>query len=293
MAQASIKIGASMSEYQSAMKAAVASMKELSSQYSLAAANAKLYGTKSDALKAKISELTQKMDVQKTKVADCKTHYETLTTRLDNNKKKSEELKTKVAELSRAYEESKEATGENSEETKKLKTYIFEHEADFVIGAEVDVHVHLAQRFDGGGADLHADLIALEVFGLLDGGVLGDDDGLMDFVVGIGEHIGLLALVRDGHAGGDDVGLSGFERREDAVPRDVAELALHADLFGDCGNDVAVIADDVLVFVQELHGRPRGVGGGDERFLCGERGAAKHQYGEKAGQHGTKHGFSS
>lgn len=122
MAQASIKIGASMSEYQSAMKAAVASMKELSSQYSLAAANAKLYGTKSDALKAKISELTQKMDVQKTKVADCKTHYETLTTRLDNNKKKSEELKTKVAELSRAYEESKEATGENSEETKKLKT---------------------------------------------------------------------------------------------------------------------------------------------------------------------------
>lgn len=43
MAQASIKIGASMSEYQSAMKAAVASMKELSSQYSLAAANAKLY----------------------------------------------------------------------------------------------------------------------------------------------------------------------------------------------------------------------------------------------------------
>ena len=171
--------------------------------------------------------------------------------------------------------------------------HIFEHEADFVIGAEVDVHVHLAQRFDGGGADLHADLLALEVFGLLDGGVLGDDDGLMDFVVGIGEHIGLLALVRDGHAGSDDVGLSGFERREDAVPRDVAELALHADLFGDCGNDVAVIADDVLVFVQELHGRPRGVGGGDERFLCGERGAAKHQYGEKAGQHGTKHGFSS
>ena len=57
--------------------------------------------------------------------------------------------------------------------------HIFEHEADFVIGAEVDVHVHLAQRFDGGGADLHADLLALEVFGLLDGGVLGDDDGLI------------------------------------------------------------------------------------------------------------------
>ena len=49
----------------------------------------------------------------------------------------------------------------------------------------------------------------------------------------------------------DDVGLSGFERREDAVPRDVAELALHADLFGDCGNDVAVIADDVATAVKD------------------------------------------
>ena len=97
-------------------------MKQLSSEYSLAAANAKLYGTKSDALKAKISELTQKMDVQKTKVEDCKSHYETLTTRLDNNKKKSEELKAKVAELSKAYEESKGSDWRKfREETKKLK----------------------------------------------------------------------------------------------------------------------------------------------------------------------------
>ena len=122
MAQASIKIGASMSEYQSAMKAAVASMKELSSQYSLAAANAKLYGTKSDALKAKISELTQKIDVQKTKVADCKTHYETLTNRLGSLTEKHKELKENVEKATKAYEESKEATGENSEETKKLKS---------------------------------------------------------------------------------------------------------------------------------------------------------------------------
>lgn len=42
MAQASIKIGASMSEYQAAMRAAVTEMKRLSSEYSLAAANAKL-----------------------------------------------------------------------------------------------------------------------------------------------------------------------------------------------------------------------------------------------------------
>lgn len=164
MAQASIKIGASMSEYQSAMKAAVASMKELSSQYSLAAANAKLYGTKSDALKAKISELTQKMDVQKTKVADCKTHYETLTTRLDNNKKKSEELKTKVAELSKAYEESKEATGENSEETKKLKTELDKAEKQLATTEAQTTKYEAAVKKQGAAVtQAEADLANMEV----------------------------------------------------------------------------------------------------------------------------------
>lgn len=164
MAQASIKIGASMSEYQSAMKAAVASMKELSSQYSLAAANAKLYGTKSDALKAKISELTQKMDVQKTKVADCKTHYETLTKRLDNNKKKSEELKTKVAELSRAYEESKEATGENSEETKKLKTELDKAEKQLATTEAQTTKYEAAVKKQGAAVtQAEADLANMEV----------------------------------------------------------------------------------------------------------------------------------
>lgn len=164
MAQASIKIGASMSEYQSAMKAAVASMKELSSQYSLAAANAKLYGTKSDALKAKISELTQKMDVQKTKVADCKTHYETLTTRLDNNKKKSEELKTKVAELSKAYEKSKEATGENSEETKKLKTELDKAEKQLATTEAQTTKYEAAVKKQGAAVtQAEADLANMEV----------------------------------------------------------------------------------------------------------------------------------
>ena len=164
MAQASIKIGASMSEYQAAMKAAVASMKQLSSEYSLAAANAKLYGTKSDALKAKISELTQKMDVQKTKVEDCKSHYETLTTRLDNNKKKSEELKAKVAELSKAYEESKEATGENSEETKKLKTELGKAEKQLATTEAQTTKYEAAVKKQGAAVtQAEADLTNMEV----------------------------------------------------------------------------------------------------------------------------------
>ena len=164
MAQASIKIGASMSEYQAAMKAAVASMKQLSSEYSLAAANAKLYGTKSDALKAKISELTQKMDVQKTKVEDCKSHYETLTTRLDNNKKKSEKLKAKVAELSKAYEESKEATGENSEETKKLKTELDKAEKQLATTEAQTTKYEAAVKKQGAAVtQAEADLANMEV----------------------------------------------------------------------------------------------------------------------------------
>lgn len=121
MAQASVKITAAMTEYQAAMKAAVASMKQLSSEYSLAAANAKLYGTQSDALRAKITELTQKMEVQKTKVKECEKQHETLTTRLKNQQTRHETLKQRVEDLSKAYEESKEATGEDSEETKKLE----------------------------------------------------------------------------------------------------------------------------------------------------------------------------
>ena len=121
MAQASIKIGASMSEYQRAMKQAAADMKNLSSEYSLAAANAKLYGTQSDALRAKVTELTAKMDVQRTTVENTKQRYSDLQTNLDKTRQKHEDLKGKVDAAKQAYEQSCEATGKNSEESKRLK----------------------------------------------------------------------------------------------------------------------------------------------------------------------------
>ena len=55
MAEAKIKIGAAIAEYQQAMRQAAAEMKKVSSEYSLAAANAKLYGTQSDVLRAKVT----------------------------------------------------------------------------------------------------------------------------------------------------------------------------------------------------------------------------------------------
>lgn len=121
MAQASIKIGASVSEYQAAMKACVAGMKQLSEEYNLAAVNAKLYGTQSDVLRAKINELTAKMELQKGKILDCNINYENLSAKLTDSKKKHDELKQKIIELTKSYEASKEATGKDSEETRKLK----------------------------------------------------------------------------------------------------------------------------------------------------------------------------
>ncbi|MCI9438470.1 MAG: phage tail tape measure protein [Lachnospiraceae bacterium] len=121
MANASIRIGASMAEYQRAMKQAAVEMKNLSSEYSLAAANAKLYGTQSDALKAKVTELSQKMDVQRKTVENNEIQTRNLQDRLAETGKKHDELKKNVDSLKDAYNKSRDATGADSEETRKLK----------------------------------------------------------------------------------------------------------------------------------------------------------------------------
>lgn len=121
MADALVRIRANTSEYQAAMKQAAAEMKKLSSEYSLAAANAKLYGTQSDALRAKVTELTSKMETQKGVVQANEKQYDNLKQKLSVQREEHEKLKAKVQAAKEAYEASSEATGENSEETQKLK----------------------------------------------------------------------------------------------------------------------------------------------------------------------------
>lgn len=121
MADALVRIRANTSEYQAAMKQAVAEMKKLSSEYSLAAANAKLYGTQSDALRAKVTELTSKMETQKGVVSANEKQYDNLKQKLQVQKDEHEKLKAKVQAAKEAYEASAEATGKNSEESQKLK----------------------------------------------------------------------------------------------------------------------------------------------------------------------------
>lgn len=121
MAEAKIKIGAAISEYQQAMRQAAAEMKKVSSEYSLAAANAKLYGTQSDVLRAKVTELTKKLELQKGVVEQNRTQHGNLTAKLEDQQKKQESLRQKVQAAEQAYRESAQATGEHSEETEKLK----------------------------------------------------------------------------------------------------------------------------------------------------------------------------
>lgn len=121
MADALVRIRANTSEYQAAMKQAAAEMKKLSSEYSLAAANAKLYCTQSDALRAKVTELTSKMETQKGVVQANEKQYDNLKQKLSVQREEHEKLKAKVQAAKEAYEASSEATGENSEETQKLK----------------------------------------------------------------------------------------------------------------------------------------------------------------------------
>ena len=131
MAHASVKITANSSDYRTQMKSAAAQMKELSSEYSVAATKARLFGSASDSLKAKAESLTQKITVQKNIVQMNKEQQERLTDQLGKQKTKQEELKTKVDAAKKAYEDEKKATGENSDASRTLKEELDKLEQEF------------------------------------------------------------------------------------------------------------------------------------------------------------------
>lgn len=131
MAYASVKITANSSDYRTQMKSAATQMKELSSEYSVAATKARLFGSASDSLKAKAESLTQKITVQKNIVQMNKEQQERLTDQLGKQKTKQEELKTKVDAAKKAYEDEKKATGENSDASRALKEELDKLEQEF------------------------------------------------------------------------------------------------------------------------------------------------------------------
>ena len=121
MAKTLIEIRAETTQYQQAMRQAAAEMKKVTSEHSLAAAQAKLNGSAQDAMRAKVTELTSKIGVQKDIVSKSSAQYDTLKQKLDLQKSAHDQLKTKVNAAKTAYEESAKATGKDSEETRKLE----------------------------------------------------------------------------------------------------------------------------------------------------------------------------
>ena len=98
--------------------------------------------------------------------------------------------------------------------------------------------------------------------------------------VGFGEVDGLLALVRDGDAGHDDVAVTVVERREDGRPSGIDELDVKALSLGDGFHQIDVKADDFFVrrFVfkgtigracADRIGHSLNGGGGEQSSKCG------------------------
>lgn len=97
------------------------SRKELSSEYSLASTQAKLFGSAQDALKAKIEELKAKISAQTDIVKLNETQQKKLEDTLKEQKEKQASLASQIEKTKQAIAESAEATGENSAETQALK----------------------------------------------------------------------------------------------------------------------------------------------------------------------------
>lgn len=121
MSNVRAQVTADSSSFQQAMKAAVLSMKELSSEYSLASTQAKLFGSTQDALKAKTEELKAKISAQTDIVKLNETEQQRLEKTLTEQKGKQAELQAAIDKTKAAIEQSTATTGENSAETQALK----------------------------------------------------------------------------------------------------------------------------------------------------------------------------
>lgn len=122
MAGASIKIGASSSEFQKQMKEVTNQLKLVSSECSVATEKARLFGNTQDKLSAIQKELTSKLQAQNQIVKIYKDRITVINGEIEKQKSKQAELNKKIEDATKRYKDSVEATGKNSEESKKLKS---------------------------------------------------------------------------------------------------------------------------------------------------------------------------
>ncbi len=128
MANTGVKITMNSADFQSKMKIMVKEMQNLSSEFSVAQAQAKLLGNASDILKSKIAEATAKIELQKNIVKANEEQHERLTANLDKERKKHESLTKELSEAKDAYKKTADQTGQNSDESKELAKQVEELE---------------------------------------------------------------------------------------------------------------------------------------------------------------------
>lgn len=121
MAGASIKIGASSSEFQKQMKEVTNQLKVVSSECGVATERARLFGNTQDKLSAIQKELTSKIQAQNQIVQIYQNRIAGINGEIEKQKTKQAELSNKIEDATKKYKESVAATGKNSEESKKLK----------------------------------------------------------------------------------------------------------------------------------------------------------------------------
>ncbi|MGG7142487.1 phage tail tape measure protein [Clostridium nigeriense] len=122
MSGASIKIGASSSEFQKQMKEVTQQLKLVSSECGLATEKAKAFGTTQEKLSSVQKELTAKIQAQTQIIQIYKDRITGINNEIDKQKSKQSELTSKIEDANKKYKESVEQTGKNSEESKKLKS---------------------------------------------------------------------------------------------------------------------------------------------------------------------------
>lgn len=124
MAGATLKVGASNTEFNKAMNEMVRQMKLAKSEFSLAATEAKLFGSETDILKTKQLELSNKMKIQNEMLQLQNTRTKTLIQELEKQKEQQGELAKKIADTTTKYSESVQVSGKASNESKKLQAEI-------------------------------------------------------------------------------------------------------------------------------------------------------------------------
>lgn len=124
MAEASVRITTSSSDYQKQMKLMIAQMRELGSESNLTATKIKLFGTNQESLSKQVESANKKVELQEKVVKANKEQITRLESALSKAKDEYSKTSTKLDEARKKHEEVTKAQGKDSEAAKELQKQI-------------------------------------------------------------------------------------------------------------------------------------------------------------------------